>query len=78
MRINPKVVAALAGVGLIIYLAAPNAFSAALPLLILAACPLSMFLMMRVMSGARQEQPPVTSEPLAGPDIRVGSPSDND
>ncbi len=63
MRINAKVVAALAAAGLAIYLAVPNAFYAALPLLILAACPLSMFLMMKMMSGAKKDQAPAASEP---------------
>ena len=58
-----KAAAALAGVGLAIYVAAPNLFYAALPLLILAACPLSMFLMMRVMmpGGAQRGSSPATS-----------------
>lgn len=51
MCINKKVVAVLAIVGVALYLAAPNLIGAALPLLILAACPLSMVFMMRAMSG---------------------------
>jgi hypothetical protein len=58
MRINAKVVAALAAVALAIYLLLPNLFYAALPLLILAACPLSMFLMMRMMAGGKKEEAP--------------------
>lgn len=50
MCINKKVVASLAIVALGIYLFAPSLVAAALPLLILAACPLSMVLMMRMMS----------------------------
>ena len=68
MKINAKVVAALAAVALAIYLVVPNFFYAALPLLILAACPLSMFLMMRMMSGSKTDEreadsPPVASSP---------------
>lgn len=65
MKINVKVVAALAAVALAIYLLAPNLFYAALPLLILAACPLSMFLMMRMMSGSKTDEPEAGSTPVA-------------
>lgn len=50
MCINWKVVGALALVGLAVFAAAPNLIGAALPLLVLAACPLSMVVMMRAMS----------------------------
>ena len=63
MRINVKVVAALAAVALAVYLLVPDLFSAALPLLILAACPLSMFLMMRMMSGSKTDEPRAGSPP---------------
>ncbi len=53
MRINAKIAAALAAVA--IYLLLPDLFYAALPLLILAACPLSMFLMMRMMATGKKE-----------------------
>ena len=49
-----RVLVALALVGLGIWLLAPGAVAAALPVLVLAACPLSMVLMMRTMS--RREQ----------------------
>lgn len=56
--LNWKVIAALAGVGVVIYALAPGVAAAAVPLLVLAVCPLSMLLMMRAMgsmgSGARQ------------------------
>ena len=65
MRLNLKVVAALAAAALAIYVLAPNAFYAALPLLILAACPLSMFLMMRMMSGNKTDEPAADSTPVA-------------
>jgi hypothetical protein len=51
MCFNWKVAAGLLLAGLGVFAVAPNLFGAALPLLILAACPLSMLLMMRAMSG---------------------------
>lgn len=49
---NWKVIAALAGVGIGLYVLAPGVAVAAVPLLVLAACPLSMVLMMRAMGSA--------------------------
>ena len=46
MCLNPKVLAGLAAVGVGIYLVAPDLVLAALPILLLAACPLSILLMM--------------------------------
>lgn len=51
MCFNWKVVAGLSLVGLTVLALAPNLIGSALPLLVLAACPLSMILMMRAMSG---------------------------
>lgn len=51
MCFNWKVIAGLAVVAAGVYMVAPGAFAAALPLLFLAACPLSMLLMMKMMSG---------------------------
>ena len=51
MCFNWKVIAGLAVVAAGVYMVAPAAFAAALPLLFLAACPLSMLLMMKMMSG---------------------------
>ena len=48
---NWKVIAALAAVGVGLYALAPGAAAAAVPLLVLAACPLSMVLMMRAMGS---------------------------
>jgi len=53
MCLNWKVVAGLAVVGLGIWAVAPGLAAAALPLLILAACPLSMLLMTRGMQGGQ-------------------------
>ena len=49
--LNWKVMAALAAAGLGVYVFAPGWAAAALPLLIVAACPLSMLLMMRAMGS---------------------------
>ena len=54
MCFNWRVVAALAVVGLIIGVVASQLLLGAIPLLILAACPLSMLFMMRGMQGGRQ------------------------
>ena len=51
--LNPKVVGGLALTGLAVFLITPGAFSSVLPLLFVAACPLSMVLMMRAMSGGQ-------------------------
>ena len=55
MCINKKVVAGLAVAGVAIFAFAPDLIGAALPLLILAVCPLSMLVMMRVMSGDKSK-----------------------
>lgn len=66
MCINKRVIATLAVVAIGIYLLAPNLVAAALPLLILAACPLSMLVMMRVMSRSDGESPGTSNG--SGPD----------
>lgn len=72
MCLNWKVLAGLAGVGLVVWIVAPNLVAAALPLLLVAACPLSMLLMGRGMAGdqcptqTRQAAPPEhTGQPVA-------------
>ncbi len=62
MCINWKVVAGLAVAGLGVYALAPNLIGAALPILVLAACPLSMVVMMRAMSGRGSCDTQVASE----------------
>ena len=52
--LNWKVIAALAVLGVGIYVVAPNLVAAALPLLILAICPLSMLFMMKGMQGMQR------------------------
>lgn len=63
MCLNWKVLAGLAVVGGGIYAVAPGLAAAALPVLLLAACPLSMLFMMKAMQGDGREggsQPPPT------------------
>lgn len=70
MCLNWKVMVGLAAAGLGIYLLAPGAFAAALPLLFLAVCPLSMVVMMMMMNrsggdtGSPQES---NDDPVASP-----------
>lgn len=47
-----KVVAALAGAAAATYLIAPDSFAAAVPMLVVAACPLSLLVMMRALGSA--------------------------
>lgn len=51
MCFNWKVAAGLTAAGVAVFAFAPNLIGAALPVLIIAACPLSMIVMMRAMSG---------------------------
>src|SRR6266571_2854477 len=67
MCLNWKVLAGLAVVGLIVLVVAPQFIWAALPILLVAACPLSMLFMMRGMQHGGSQSPPVGStqdEPL--------------
>jgi hypothetical protein len=48
--LDPRVLAALGAAGVAIWVLAPGLVAAVIPLLILAACPLSMLVMMRSMS----------------------------
>ena len=56
--INGKVVGGLALAGLVVFAVAPSLIGAALALLVLAACPLSMVVMMRTMQGRRGQGAP--------------------
>lgn len=56
MCLNWKVLAALAAVGVGTYAVAPGLAVAALPILLLAICPLSMLFMMKGMQGSHGEQ----------------------
>ncbi len=53
MCLNWKVIAGLAAVGVGVYFVAPELAAAALPILVLAICPLSMALMMWSMQGGQ-------------------------
>jgi len=60
-----RVLTALAALGVSIYFVAPGLVAAAVPLLLLAACPLSMLIMMKAVGG--QQSPSGTPpEPVAG------------
>ena len=70
---NPKVIGALILVGVGVFVFAPNLASRVLPLLFVAACPLSMLLMGKAMSGhhesaetAAPSQPPAAALPSVG------------
>lgn len=53
--VNPKVIAGLAAVAAGVWVFAPGVFAAALPLLILAICPISLIGMMYMMRGSGQQ-----------------------
>lgn len=72
MCINWKVVAGLAVVGVGIWVVKPTLIGAALPLLILAACPLSMLLMMRGMGGQCATEPQGAGEQAAARTLPPG------
>ena len=57
MCINKRVVAGLAAVALVVFALSPRLLGGLAPVLIMAACPLSMLLMMRGMSGREKEAP---------------------
>jgi len=63
MCLNAKVLAGLAAVGVGIYLVAPDLVLAALPILLLAACPLSMVLMMWGMQHTHEQGKQTPQEP---------------
>lgn len=58
MCFNWKVAAGLTAAGVAVFAFAPNLIGSALPVLIIAACPLSMVVMMRAMSGGSRCDPP--------------------
>ena len=53
MCFNWKVIAGLSAVGVGVWVVAPNLIGVALPLLLVLACPISMFFMMRGMGGGQ-------------------------
>lgn len=68
MCLNKKVIAGVALAAVAVYLIAPNLIGAALPLLIIAICPLSMIVMMKAMSGQSDK---ADSPPAAGSDTEI-------
>jgi hypothetical protein len=75
MCLNWKVVAGLAVVGAIVWAVAPQLLPGAIPLLIVAACPLSMLLMMRGMQSGREK---AAVPPGDGGKIAVGENRERD
>jgi hypothetical protein len=66
MCLNWKVLASLAVVGVGIYLFAPRLLAEAVPILLLAACPLSMLLMMWAMQHTQGQGQQTPQEPDVG------------
>jgi hypothetical protein len=66
MCLNWKVLVGLAATGVGVYLVAPDLVLAALPILLLAACPLSMLLMMWGMQHAQGQEQQTPQEPDVG------------
>lgn len=66
MCLNWKVLVGLAATGVGVYLVAPDLVLAALPILLLAACPLSMLLMMWGMQHAQSQEQQTPHEPDVG------------
>jgi hypothetical protein len=64
--LNWNVVAGLAVLGLGIWVVAPNLVWAALPILVVLACPLSMLFMMRGMGGSQRAIPPESEQRQVG------------
>ncbi len=63
--LNPKVIAAVAAVAAGVYVFAPGVFAAALPVLILAICPLSMVAMVLLMRGRGDADEPTPADASA-------------
>ena len=74
MCFNKKVLIGLAVVAVGVLLAAPELLGRALPLLFLAACPLSMVLMMRAMGGMGANKEAVASDGESNSSLGNGGP----
>jgi hypothetical protein len=66
MCIDKRVVAGLAGAGVLVWVLAPGALAAALPFLFIAICPLSMLVMMKMMNSGGQATP--AAQPPTAPE----------
>jgi len=64
---NPKVLIGLGVVAVVILLISPKTFFAALPLLILAICPISMVVMMLMMNKSHGQQRHVSTNEKENP-----------
>lgn len=71
MCLNWKAAAILAAVGLVVWVLAPNLLIAALPLLLVALCPLSMAIMAWSMRGPMEGHEQTTAE--ADPAVRLAA-----
>ncbi len=70
MCLNRKVLIGLAAVGVGVWVVAPQTIGAALPLLIVAVCPLSMLLMMKGMNGGGSSCKQETAAPADAADAQ--------
>lgn len=59
-----RVLTGLAALGAAVYVVAPGLIAAAVPLLLLAACPISMLVMMKAMGGQPQDPGPASTDPI--------------
>lgn len=72
MCLEPRVLMGLAAVGIGVYALAPGVFTAVLPLLIIAVCPLSMVVMMVMMGrGSGEAKRPRDDGPADEADVRA-------
>ena len=73
MCLNRKVIGGLAVAALAVLVFAPTAFSRVLPVLVAAACPLGMLLMMRRATGACQRKEGEAGQAAAGTAADAGA-----
>lgn len=75
MCLNKRVLVGLGVVALGVLAVAPRLLGAAGPLLLFAACPLSMVFMMRGMSGSRRAEPGLRDAGMPTPPVRFEGPT---
>lgn len=78
MCIDKRVVGGIVGAGGLLWWLAPGAFAAALPLLIVAICPLSMLVMMKAMNNDQSGTPSQAPAPPAEAPAHPGGPDGRD